>query len=377
MNLPSPIYLPKYRLILRAPNYRGQYRMESKYNLLSPKDLSEVRKKIDPKAYKHSNPTIIFWCVLDFLFYLFSMYGLFAVHNIFAKLFFGFLAGIAASSMFVLAHDAAHGALFKNKWVAEVMGTIFMLPALNIYRLWCFGHNRIHHGFTSFSPIDWIWRPLTIDEYINLSRTKRVLYRIERSLYGCGLHYLSKVWLPKMVLFMPEGLKRPQTNAIKLGKFIVLAFAIALGILSYRLGGLFDVFAALILPFLIFNYVISLIVYLHHTHPDIPFFDERAEWNHTVGALYCTTIIYSHWLIDILTHNIMVHTPHHVDIRIPFYRLKMAFKNIKTHYGSYLHEYHLDWSGLRKIFKTCKLYDYHAHTWHNFRHAKKPSVSTP
>lgn len=345
--------------------------MDLGYKSIASSDLNEVRKKISAKAYQHSMPIILFWCIFDLAFYLAAMYGIFAVHDVFGKLFFGLVAGIAASSMFVLAHDAAHGALFRSKWVAEIMGTVFMLPALNVYRLWCLGHNRVHHGFTSFSSIDWIWRPLPVEEYVALSSFKKLLYRIERSFYGCGLHYLAKVWLPKMILFMPAHLKAGEVFGIRMSKLVVFIFAATLGLISYRFGGVVEVIAALILPFIVFNYVISLIVYLHHTHPDIPFFDERTEWNHAIGAIYCTTILYSNWLIRSLTHNILIHTPHHVDIRIPFYRLKTAFKDIKQHYAPYLHEDHLSWAHLIKIFRTCKLYDYREHKWLSFHHAKK------
>lgn len=345
------------------------------YSKLTQRDLSEVRKNIDPEAYRHSMPITFFWFGVDLVFYLLSMYGVFAAHGIILKLFFGVLAGIATSSMFVWAHDAAHGALFKSKWLSEILGTLFMLPALNMYRLWVYGHNRVHHGFTSFSPFDWIWRPLTINEYNSLSKFKKICYRVERSLYGCGLHYVYKVWWPKMVMFMPSDLDVVKTRAIRIDKLVVLLFAVVVGVFYYKHGGAISAFAAVAVPFIVFNYVISLIVYLHHTHPSIPFFDERAEWNHTIGALYCTTIIYSNWLLDNLTHHIMVHTPHHVDIRIPFYRLKTALVSIKRHYSQYLHEYRIDVTTLKHIFKSCKLYDYHKHIWYNFAEAKLATKS--
>lgn len=338
---------------------------------LTQRDLSEVRKKITPEAYEKSMKKTFLWFFIDIAFYLIMMYGVFIAHNIVLKLLFGVLAGIAASSMFVWAHDAAHGSLFKNKMVAEILGTIFMLPALNMYRLWVYGHNRIHHGFTSFSPLDWIWRPLTISEYRGLNKFQKILYRIERSLYGCGLHYIYKVWWPKMVMFKPSDMDAKSVFAIKLDKVIVAVFAVIVAFIYFNYGGgVIGVIAGLILPFIVFNYVISLVVYLHHTHPSIPFFDERAEWNHTIGALYCTTVIYSNWLIDSLLHHIMIHTPHHVDIRIPFYRLKTALVSIKEHYGQYLHEYNMDVSTLKHIFKSCKLYDYHKHVWYDFAAAK-------
>ena len=342
----------------------------NEYNVLTQQDLSEVRKSIDPKAYQRSMWITFFWFAVDLFFYMLAMCGVFMADSLLLKLFFGLIAGIATSSMFVWAHDAAHGSLFKNKWVAEILGTIFMLPSLNMYRLWSYGHNRVHHGFTSFSPLDWIWRPLTIDEYANLTKMKKMLYRVERSLYGCGLHYIYKVWWPKMVMFVPSDLGADKVFAIRVDKLISLLFALVVGFVYYRHGGYMSAIIAVGMPFIVFNYVISLIVYLHHTHPKIPFFDERAEWNHTIGALYCTTVIYSNWLVDTITHHIMIHTPHHVDIRIPFYRLKTALTSIKQHYSQYLHEYNMDMATLKQIFKSCKLYDYHKHVWYNFAEAK-------
>ena len=340
---------------------------EQIYKELVSKDIKAIRNNIDTIAYKLSSTKVIFWCIFDIIFYMISIYGVFSINNIIGKIACSILSGIAISSLFVLAHDAAHGALIKNKFIAELVGTIFMLPSLNSYRLWCYGHNRVHHGFTSFSPLDWIWRPLTINEYTNLSRYKKLLYRIERNMYGCGIHYLIKVWWQKMMFFMPTELHKKQANGLKLSKLIVAVFAVIFAIIAYKYNGFTGVFLGLILPFIVFNYVISLIVYLHHTHPSIPFFDEKHEWNQAIGVVYCTTVIKANWLIDTLTHHILIHTPHHIDMRIPFYRLKTAFEGIKKDHTEYLHEYKLTWKTMKHIFSNCKLYDYHNHKWYSFK----------
>lgn len=41
--------------------------------------------------------------------------------------------------------------------------------------------------------------------------------------------------------------------------------------------------AAVVVPFLVFNHCIALFVYLHHTHPDVPFFVDKPEWSNTIG----------------------------------------------------------------------------------------------
>ena len=72
---------------------------------------------------------------------------------------------------------------------------------------------------------------------------------------------------------------------------------------------------------------------------------------------------------ELLTHNIMIHVPHHVEPRIPFYRLKRAYRELQKQYGAYMHEYRFHFSTVRMIFSRCKLYDYERKTWYGYREA--------
>ncbi len=282
---------------------------------------SDARAVVPSSCYKRAYGKTFLMLGLDLLFFILGIILVFAGSHAGFKLLGGLISGVATAMLFVWAHDAAHGALFKNSKVAEILGTIAMLPSLNIYRMWSYGHNRVHHGFTSFSPMDWIWRPLTPKQYKELSRLERILYRVERSFFTCAFHYLRRVWWAEMLGFNP-GKDKKQRQYYRHGKHFVSLYALTVSILAYYFaGGFIGVISAVILPFIVFNYFISMIVYLHHTHPDIPFFDIKKEWSHTIGALYCSTIIRCSKPAQILLHNIMTHVPHHLDVRIPFYHL--------------------------------------------------------
>jgi len=69
----------------------------------------------------------------------------------------------------------------------------------------------------------------------------------------------------------------------------------------------------------------------------------------------------------LLNHNILIHTPHHIDVRIPFYHLKRAYTDLRQHYHQYMHEYQFSWREVAKTFKQCKLYDYKAKKWYGFK----------
>ncbi|HEU5171184.1 MAG TPA: fatty acid desaturase [Gemmatimonadales bacterium] len=337
--------------------------------------LTTVRHAISSACYARSVVQTFGWFAFDLALYVAMMWGVLASDSAWAKLAFGVGAGVAVSIMFVWAHDAAHGALFRSDRTAEILGTALMLPSLNPYRLWCHGHNRVHHGFTSYSPIDWIWRPLTPAAYRAKGRWGRLVYRLERTPWGCALHYLVRVWWPGMVMFRPDPRSRERAG-FAVSKLVTLGFALVLAVACWRLGGgLIGLVAGMLVPFLVFNHFIALFIFLHHTHPDVPFFDHRPEWSNTIGQVYCSIVVRCSRLSELLVHNILIHVPHHVDPRIPFYRLKRAYADLQSQYAPYLHEYRFRWSTVWMIFRRCKLYDFERHTWYTFREALRPRPS--
>jgi omega-6 fatty acid desaturase (delta-12 desaturase) len=159
---------------------------------------------------------------------------------------------------------------------------------------------------------------------------------------------------------------------------ITLLFALSFSTVAWVWGGgIVGVIAAVVVPFIVFNYFIALFVYLHHTHPDVPFFDHRPEWSNTIGQVYCAVTWRCSRVSELLIHNIMIHVPHHVDPRIPFYRLKRAYRELQKDYGQYMHEYRFRFSTVRMIFARCKLYDYETKTWYSFREAAAALAGRP
>ena len=66
----------------------------------------------------------------------------------------------------------------------------------------------------------------------------------------------------------------------------------------------------------------------------------------------------------------MIHVPHHVEPRIPFYRLKAAYRDLQQEYGQYLHEYKFRWRTVWRVFRQCKLYDFDNKRWYSFAEAR-------
>ena len=353
--------------LLEAPAPSSGAHVDPGYAEMRGVKLGSVRAAFSPEVYRRSNTKALAWLAFDAAVYGGLLAAVYLAPTWWLQLLFGVLLGFAVAILFVWAHDAAHGALFGFTKTAEVLGTIAMLPSVNMYRLWIYGHNKAHHGFTSFTPIDWIWAPLSPDAYQAASRRRRWLYRVERSLPGCGVHYVLRVWWPGMVTFNPPADVR-QRNHFTRARLITLAYVVVASVLAYLFaGGIVGVLAAVVIPWVVFTYFLAFAVYLHHTHPKLPFFDEREDWTASIGQVACSTIVRTPKVFETWTHGILVHTPHHVDTKIPFYRLQQAAKDLQPVVGDHILEYQFHWAEIRRIFRTCQLYDYRNETWYRFQ----------
>ena len=71
--------------------------------------------------------------------------------------------------------------------------------------------------------------------------------------------------------------------------------------------------------------------------------------------------------IDRLMHNIMEHNAHHVNPRIPMFRLRGAQSLLRERQAGDVRVYRLGWTNYMDCVRRCKLYDFANHTWLDFR----------
>jgi omega-6 fatty acid desaturase (delta-12 desaturase) len=166
-------------------------------------------------------------------------------------------------------------------------------------------------------------------------------------------------------------------KAIRRDKILVYTFlATATALLSVIgwnqtgtvLGTAWLVVRVLVIPFLTFSFMIGSLVHVHHVQPDIRWW-KRREWSKFKGQMEGTTILRVRPGMNFFFHWIMVHTPHHVDMRIPMYNLELAADAIKAAYPDTVHDEPLSFRDFMRNTKVCKLYDYDEGTWLTYRQA--------
>lgn len=298
-----------------------------------------------------------------------------------AKLLCGVAAGFMIGRLFIIGHDACHQSYTPSRGLNRLLGRIAMLPSLTPYSLWEVGHNVVHHGYTNLKGVDFVWAPLTREEFAALSPTRRVLERIYRSGFGPALYYLVEMWWLRMffprktymgtqrAVFVWDGVCVVVTAALWVGALV--AAAVATGQSVWLLLGV-----GFAVPFLFWNAMIGFVVYVHHTHTAVQWHDEKAAWARAAPFVSTTVHLTFPLRIGAMLHHIMEHTAHHVDMSVPLYQLEGVQRLLEHTLPGRIIVQRFSWRWYFETARRCKLYDFSRRCWTDFA-GRPTSASAP
>jgi omega-6 fatty acid desaturase (delta-12 desaturase) len=336
--------------------------------------LKPVIDVIPPEAYENPTWKGLAYFARDAVIYGAVVAGLILTNNPFFLVALWVLSAMVISGLFIVAHDAAHGALFRNKRLNRVIGTVAMLPSWHVYEGWVLGHNRIHHAYTVRQGFDFVWHPYTPEQYAAMSPLAKARHRFEWSWIGAGAYYLREVWWHKMIVGAPPArwAAAVRRDRILVWTFVAVA-SVLLGALGWAMydsaaGAAWMVVKVLVVPFLAFTYVIATFVHVHHVQPGIRWW-KRREWTKFKGQMEGTTVLRARFGLNFFFHWIMVHVPHHVDMRIPMYNLELATDAIEEAFPGTVHDAPLRFRDFVANTRRCQLYDFDAGRWLTYREA--------
>jgi omega-6 fatty acid desaturase (delta-12 desaturase) len=270
---------------------------------------------------------------------------------------------------FRLAHDAGHGSHFANPRLDRLTCRLSLLPSYHPYSVWILLHNFRHHAFTNLRDRDYIWIPLSPAGYDRLGAIGRWRERVYRTTPGAGAYYLCHIWWG-MITLRHRLIGKPRREYFADALIAVAFFLAQLVLLSVGAPGLAEfllrVFLAIVVPFVIFTWLVGFASYLNHTHPQVPWFAGRDDWSFYTGQVNCTVhMAMPPWMVFFLT-DVGLHGAHHIEPRIPIWGLEAAETRIVADAAADLVIERWTWQRHRAIVRVCKLYDYEAHRWLDF-----------
>lgn len=226
--------------------------------------------------------------------------------------------------LFIVQHDCGHGAFFAKQKVADWVGRAIGVLTLTPYTYWRKTHalhhasagNLEHRGFGDVST-------LTVKEYLARSRWRRLWYRLYRNpfvLFGPGATFQFVVW-HRIPWITPRGWTRERAS-ILLTDLGIVAVIVAVG----QLVGWAE-FLMVQAPVTVL--ACSLGVYLFYVQHQFErtYWEHDEAWSYTDAALEGSSFLVLPRVLQWATGNIGFHHVHHLNARIPNYRLPEVLRD--------------------------------------------------
>jgi len=262
------------------------------------------------------------------------------------------VAGLGGWGLHCIAHDCGHGAFSRSRRFNVAIGHVALLPLLYPYHAWRHVH-YMHHSHTNHLELDTDWTPLPHAVYLRLPAWRKAIYAASRTwaFWGGTINYW-RVSAFRPSFFPTARMRRDVRRSIG---FVLVVGVPSLAALAY-LTGLRGVIVLLVLPWVATHVWFSATTLMHHSAGDVPYVTAE-HWTPNASRLLATTdYAYPRWL-SFMTHNISIHTPHHVAPVIPFYNLRRAQDALKATYPGMLRERKLSPRQLWRIVRRLHCYD--------------------
>jgi omega-6 fatty acid desaturase (delta-12 desaturase) len=224
--------------------------------------------------------------------------------------------------LFVIYHDYEHRAILRDStiahWIMAVVGIYLLAPET----IWRRSHEH-HHNNNSKLTLSGIGAyPLVSKNYfLSLPKKKQNLYLINRHPITviCGYFTLFIYWLN-----LKSFVQSPRKH---IDSFVSLAFHAIVSYLVFTYFGMEIFVLGWCFPFFMTFGIGSYLFYSQHNFPTAHF-HEHNEWAYDKAAVRSTSRMIMSPLMHWFTGNIGYHHVHHLNSRIPFYRLREAMESM-------------------------------------------------
>ncbi|HWZ22887.1 MAG TPA: fatty acid desaturase [Cytophagaceae bacterium] len=240
------------------------------------------------------------------------------------------LSGLLLVRTFVIFHDHQHHAILHQSKTADFLMKCFGIYILAPSSIWKRSHD-FHHKHNSKLHVTDIgsYSTITKQEFLALSKSQKFGYLAMRHPLNILLGYLTIF----MYSFCINSIIKSPKKHLDCG--LALAFHFSFGILLTWFGGWPALFLTLVIPHFIACGLGSYLFYVQHNFPGAEF-KLLNSWDYAHAATYSTSYFKMNPVMKWFTGNIGYHHIHHLNSRIPFYRLEETCKsmpelnNVKT-----------------------------------------------
>jgi len=238
------------------------------------------------------------------------------------RLMFSVLSALLMVRAFITYHDYMHNAILSQSRVAWLLFRVYSALSLTPPRSWKYSHNY-HHGHVGKIAAASIgaFPLMTTDMWRDASLATRIGYRVERHPLTVLTGYLTIfVFSVTLLPFLRNPAKHCDSLLVLLGHGSLIA-------VLWIFGGFDVAFFVVLLPMTIASMIGSYLFFAQHSFEDMHVLSAD-NWTYQRAAMESSSYMKLNKLMAWFTGNIGYHHIHHLNVRIPFYRLPEAMDAI-------------------------------------------------
>jgi omega-6 fatty acid desaturase (delta-12 desaturase) len=275
------------------------------------------------KAFASDHPLKSWWCIFSTtaLFAL-AVAGTFPYFPIVVRVACCGLTALLAVRLFVIYHDHQHRAILPKSPLAEGYMRLFGMLVLCPSSIWRASHDH-HHAHNSKLRGAHIgsYPIMTREQYCKSSRGERYKYLFMRHPLTILFGYIT-AFLFAMVILPFIHSPRKHYDCL-----LALLLHVALIATLVVVFGWWAPVLTLIVPLFIGSAIGTYLFYAQHNFPGV-IFKDKAGWTYEGAAMESSSYLKTNPLMAWFTANIGYHHIHHLNHRIPFYRLPETHRAI-------------------------------------------------
>jgi omega-6 fatty acid desaturase (delta-12 desaturase) len=224
--------------------------------------------------------------------------------------------------MFITYHDFMHGAILRGSRLASVLFNVYGAFALTPARSWRKSHNH-HHGHVGQLTTETVgaFPLISTSMWHKASRKYRASYRASRHPLIVLFGYVTIFAFCITLLPLLREPTKHWDSALS-----ILAHGGLIAVLSI-FGGFDSAFFAFLLPMFLSSIFGGYLFFAQHSFRSMRVLSPE-KWTFYRGAVLSSNFLRLNKVMTWLTGSIGYHHVHHVNVRIPFYRLAEAMAAI-------------------------------------------------
>lgn len=230
--------------------------------------------------------------------------------------------------VFIVQHDCGHGALFMSRRANHAVGMLCSLFTLTPYTNWRRHHAAHHANWNNLdrrqSGSDLYSTCLTVREYQALTRWNRLVYRVSHH------PLVANVLLPPLIFLLVYRIPFDTPREWRRERYTVYATDLTIAAVIVTAGLLLGFRQVLLvqLPIVVEASIIGVWLFSlqHRFEPSL--WARQSDWNAAKAALQGSSYLRLPKVLQWFTGNIGFHHIHHLDPRVPNYRLEECCKAV-------------------------------------------------